>query len=182
MSTQVNLKIPYSEIDSVAVKTKMFVEFLYLGTTKGELIFSGISGVDKVKAKIEEQQSGGGGGGDAVAAAPSEKRVKVVLEPAQITAILARRQKIKGQFIDKTTLVSQVPAVTFKDISIDDFYEALYSDAPKVIKGKKWDCTAVYCLVQTGNHKLKAIPYNTPGPKFYSLKDGVTFDNCPLYS
>lgn len=72
--------------------------------------------------------------------------------------------------------------MTYKEIGIDDFYSALYSDEPKVIKGKRWECTSAYCLVQTGNHKVKATGYNTAGPQFYSLKEGVTFENCPLYS
>lgn len=73
------IKIPLADIDSVNVKSKLFVEFLHIGTNKGELVFSGLAGVDKCKAKITELQSGGEGTDTAAAAAPVEKRKKVVL-------------------------------------------------------------------------------------------------------
>jgi len=39
-----------------------------------------------------------------------------------------------------------------------------------------------YFLTKTGNKKLKAKPYKNPGPRFYTSAEGVTFQNCPLYS
>lgn len=71
---------------------------------------------------------------------------------------------------------------TFQGINVEDFYDIIYSDAPKIIKGKKWDCPMVYLLHQSKNNKIKATPYNNPGPKFYTSAEGVTFQNCPVYS
>jgi hypothetical protein len=56
----------------------------------------------------------------------------------------------------------------YTGIDIDDFYDLFYTDSPKIIKGRKWDAPMIYMLQQTGNHKVKATPYQNPGPKFYT--------------
>lgn len=39
-----------------------------------------------------------------------------------------------------------------------------------------------YVLKKTGGSNYTTTPYKPPGPKFYSLEEGSTFDNCPLFS
>ena len=39
-----------------------------------------------------------------------------------------------------------------------------------------------YVLKKTGASNYSTTPYNPPGPKFYSLEEGKTFVNTPLFS
>lgn len=40
----------------------------------------------------------------------------------------------------------------------------------------------IYILKNSGCYKLKFTPFRKLGPKFYTGAEGVTFQNCPLFS
>lgn len=169
-----SLKISLTDIQSITSKAKFLIgEFLHIETSKGELVFALIDcEAEKVKDKITAQKDSteASPAGDSEAAAPVQdtKRKKVALEASELAFIEVRKAKIINDLMDKKKLSALNKTVIYKDIGIDDFYDILYSDSPKVIKGKKYDCPAIYFYQQLGSYKIKSIAYKNPGPKFYT--------------
>lgn len=100
----------------------------------------------------------------------------VELTPAEQSGMEARKTKVVAELPDVTNWIEANPPHTFKNIGIDQFYNEIYSDAPKEIRGKKYQCFYQYLFEAIGNtSNFEFGKYNPRGPKFYTQEDGQTF-------
>ena len=67
-------------------------------------------------------------------------------------------------------------------MKIEEVYETIYSDKPFTLRGKTEECFFAYAMKKAKNYNLSTKPYDKPGPEFYTLEKGVSFENCPLFS
>ena len=96
--------------------------------------------------------------------------------------IEARKSRIQKELIDLDPLDVRRPTDHYKDIDIVDFYDILFSDTPKIIKGRRWKSIGEFMYHHMGGFKIKCQPFKQKGPKYYIGAEGVTFENCPVYS
>lgn len=69
-----------------------------------------------------------------------------------------------------------------ENVTVDTVYDAVYSDKTVKIKGKDEPSYLGYVMKKLGGFNYKNSKYCPPGPKFYTMEEGTTFVNCPLYS
>ena len=53
---------------------------------------------------------------------------------------------------------------------------------PVKVQGKSYEHFQQYILSKLDNYDFKCTKDNQPGPKFYTLDERVSFQNCPLFS
>jgi hypothetical protein len=110
-----------------------------------------------------------------------QARQQVALTPEEIQRIEARRQRIEGE-VPTTDGLKLIVAETLQDVRIDEVYQLVYSDQPFSFYGREEPCFFSYTGKKAGNFNWTADKYDRPGPEFYSLQEGISFDNCPLFS
>lgn len=98
-----------------------------------------------------------------------------------MTFIGKRREELKGEIHDLSQYQS-VAEETFSPERIDEIYDLFYSDKVFNFYGREEPCFMSYVGKKTGNYNWVASKYDKPGPEFYSLEKGVTFENCPVFS